>query len=709
VLDSSPPIDVLLVSDQVENPPSSIPPPNHTRYHVMTRSSISILFLILLLSSLTSAQTISQYPLLFQGRLTDSTGVAIDTPSVSITFKLYKSDSPVWEEIHPAVEVKSGVFNVLLGVSTPLDTMPFYSPLDLGITVGADLEIAPRTPLVASAFAKALPGLYTFYAEDGTNNKSYNIIGGGSNNVLGAEVVGGTIGGGGGINDNLAVPNQVNHDFGVVAGGFSNTVTGSRGTVGGGTSNTASGFSATIGGGARSTAGGSFATVGGGENNSAGGYGAAIGGGRWNTTSDFSATVPGGEFNSARGQASLAAGHAAKAIHEGTFVWNDRSVVTDNDSLLSTGPNQFLIRAAGGVGIGTNSPSVGSQLDVAGPIHVGGNASGTLLYKRTDVVGNPTGDGIRFRYDGNYLGAGSDYLLIEKTDVNGLNPDGGIDFVNTGSDGVVQSALTIRGDGRVGVGTQSPLVKTHIESGDIALSAGSLLNEALVLEGGDTVIGIYSNQSGGYGSGVVLGEYGPGLVVPEFKSKWAMVRNTSSHSTTPNNLRFTYGTGTNYGVNETLVRFETGGNVRADGAFIGGGADVAESVDVTGSITRYTAGDVLVVSRLADRSFEHSSKPYSTLVAGIFATKPGVLLSRAGVDGSLDGQVPMAVIGIVPTKVTGENGPIEHGDLLVTSSKEGHAMKADRKRLDFGMVIGKALEDFDGHGDGMIDVLVNVK
>jgi len=75
-------------------------------------------------------------------------------------------------------------------------------------------------------------------------------------------------------------------------------------------------------------------------------------------------TVPGGIDNSARGAGSFAAGHDAKAIHDGAFVWNDRSITLDNDSLLSTRPNQFLIRAAGGVGIGTNTPS--NQLSVSG-------------------------------------------------------------------------------------------------------------------------------------------------------------------------------------------------------------------------------------------------------------------------------------------------------------------------------------------------------
>jgi hypothetical protein len=64
---------------------------------------------------------------------------------------------------------------------------------------------------------------------------------------------------------------------------------------------------------------------------------------------------------------------------------------------------------------------------------------------------------------------------------------------------------------------------------------------------------------------------------------------------------------------------------------------------------------------------------------------------------------------VIPTKVSTENGAIAIGDLLVTASTPGHAMKADVDKLGFGMVLGKALEAFQGPGTGIIKVLVNVK
>ncbi len=57
-------------------------------------------------------------------------------------------------------------------------------------------------------------------------------------------------------------------------------------------------------------------------------------------------------------------------------------------------------------------------------------------------------------------------------------------------------------------------------------------------------------------------------------------------------------------------------------------------------------------------------------------------------------EVPVAVVGIVPCKVSIENGPIRPGDLLVTSSTPGHAMSDANPPV--GTVVGNALEAFDG-------------
>jgi hypothetical protein len=70
-------------------------------------------------------------------------------------------------------------------------------------------------------------------------------------------------------------------------------------------------------------------------------------------------------------------------------------------------------------------------------------------------------------------------------------------------------------------------------------------------------------------------------------------------------------------------------------------------------------------------------------------------------------EVPLGVVGIIPTKATTENGPIAPGDLLVTSSHPGYVMKGtDRSRM-VGAVVGKALQSLLA-GTGKIEVLVTL-
>ncbi|MCW1963633.1 beta strand repeat-containing protein [Chryseobacterium viscerum] len=158
-----------------------------------------------------------------------------------------------------------------------------------------------------------------------------------------------------------------------------------------------------------------------------------------------------------------------------------------------------------------------------------------------------------------------------------------------------------------------------------------------------------------------------------------------------------------------VARINSAGRGFFNGGTQNSGADVAEVFDVNGSISEYEPGDILVISTKADRTVEKSSTPYSTLVAGVYATKPGVLLTEEHIDTDISNKAPMGVIGVIPTKVCLENGKIKRGDLLVTSSKAGVAMKANIKKVKIGQVIGKALQDYDQKETGKIQVLVNIK
>jgi trimeric autotransporter adhesin len=160
-------------------------------------------------------------------------------------------------------------------------------------------------------------------------------------------------------------------------------------------------------------------------------------------------------------------------------------------------------------------------------------------------------------------------------------------------------------------------------------------------------------------------------------------------------------TGLAPGGSSNVFRVDATGAVYADGGYHTGGADFAEAFSVKGPNAAYAPGDVLAIDQAATRRLTRSSHPYSTLVAGIYSTKPGVLASPYAMDQTPKSDIPLAVVGVVPCKVTTANGAILPGDLLVTSAKQGYAMKGTDKNKMVGAVLGKALEPLP-EGDGVI-------
>jgi len=89
-----------------------------------------------------------------QGRLFDPQGNPLST-SVEITFSLYSQDSggaAVWTEKH-TVATDDGYFSAELGDTTTLTGVLTGAPLYLGIQVGQDPEMTPRSPLQSVPYA----------------------------------------------------------------------------------------------------------------------------------------------------------------------------------------------------------------------------------------------------------------------------------------------------------------------------------------------------------------------------------------------------------------------------------------------------------------------------------------------------------------------------------------------------------------------------
>lgn len=230
-------------------------------------------------------------------------------------------------------------------------------------------------------------------------NNDRAAVGGGEGNS--AAGYASTVGGGGssasicGATGDQYCGNQATGSYDTVAGGIYNRSSGGSASVGGGSGNAAGGVYATIGGGNNNAAAGQSAFVGGGSGNQAPGFDASVVGGINNVASGSFSSVAGGSTNTASGTFSAvgngnsnnaggdwswaggffattrtpaAAGSPPTCVNNNTcgdfltFVWSDGSVLP----FVSTGPQQFLVKAVGGIGLNTNAP-IANKLTVAGP------------------------------------------------------------------------------------------------------------------------------------------------------------------------------------------------------------------------------------------------------------------------------------------------------------------------------------------------------
>jgi hypothetical protein len=303
---------------------------------------------------------------------------------------------------------------------------------------------------------------------------------------------------------------------------------------------------------------------------------------------------------------------------------------------------------------------------------------------------------------------------------------GGHGSFNIDAPGILGGRFTLTDSGSVGIGAPSPSGIFQIS--EPSPNTGNWINfyNNVGAGGGTPPSSVNSgllfgwNPSDGLGESQIL--YGTGVGAPRLDfGRWSGTTKAIDMSLNGGNVGVgTTSPGAKLEVNGGIkLTSGSGGSITfADGTVqttaangVGGtcGGDYAESVDVSGSRTSYEPGDVLVISADAASDVARSTEPYSSLVAGIYSTKPGVVGRRQTIDPRTSKtEIPMAMVGIVPTKVSAENGPIKRGDLLVTSSTAGYAMKGTDRSLMLGAVIGKALGNLDS-GAGVIEVLVTLQ
>lgn len=283
-------------------------------------------------------------------------------------------------------------------------------------------------------------GGYANQAGDGvgsTNDRPHATVGGGSENTASGRTS--VVGGGSG--------NTASGSNASIAGGVTNIASGTNSSIAGGNGNAASGSSSAIGGGGNNLASGTHSVVGGGLSNSATGDNSAVLGGNTNSAVGAGATVSGGINNCAGGWYSWAGGWRAKVRPGtdpggsgpcsglsypggsgdiGTFVWAG----FDGSDFVSTGDEQFLVRAPGGIGFNTNAPI--TAFDVLAER----SNSHVAMFSNT---GTNSPSGVQIRLNTATPTAASNFLTFERNNGSNIgsvegNGAGGVVFNTSGGD-----------------------------------------------------------------------------------------------------------------------------------------------------------------------------------------------------------------------------------------------------------------------------------
>lgn len=237
------------------------------------------------------------------------------------------------------------------------------------------------------------------------------------------------------------------------------------------------------------------------------------------------------------------------------------------------------------------------------------------------------------------------------------------------------------------------------------------------------VLGFCSNNSSGSGvrgesghigvyaecSQTVAGSYGLYATGGQYAGYFEGTRGVHAYATSSDNGTYGIfargGQYAGYFVGDVLIS----GNLTVP-RINGDHADIAEVYNLKNK-EDIELGDVVVIDTENPNTLKKSDIPYSTNVAGIISGPDQAFIVMGKKEGMLDDK-PLALVGRVLCKVTTENGPIKPGDLLVTSSTPGHAMKTEPigelngyPVYPHGCIMGKALEPLD-EGTGKILVLL---
>jgi len=598
----------------------------------------------------------------YQGRLTNHLGVPI-SGTYPMVFTIYDAESGgnvKWTESHTGVPINEGLFSVILGNGNPpkpiLDTV--FNERDRWLEIAVDGNvISPRTPFTSVAYAKATPW-WTVIDSVLYTKRYWGIARGGVDNEIYGDSFQTVVNFG---VESIAGDEDLISKYITISGGFDQWAAGSYSTIAGGSGNTIRGTSCAIGGGQ-------------GNWMNSDTHGSTIGGGSGNSIVHFlgdASTIGGGSGNNIdadEGGCTIGGGRSNNINYPG-----DKSTIAGGSG--NSASHKYC--SIGG-GNGNSTEAIGGTIS-------GGHSNTTQgIYAMIPGGSSNT--------------AAGDYSFAagRRAKANGLGSFVWADATDEDYTSYTDNQFAARANGGFLFNTGNPTQAFRVISDlwDVSYQYVNFQSNAVAASAADVL-----QLKVGAGS--------------------------------PDDFQFIEcERGADF-----KFRVWGNGDVTADGVFTPGGADFAELIKVSSGYDSVEPCDVLIIDPDNPKSIIKSHEANSRLVAGIYSTKPGIVATSHDIDqlayeddyadspyddidqsetdsrqvmelaASLD-EIPLAVVGIVPCKVTSENGSIRPGDLLVTSNVPGHAMKNNEATT--GTVIGKALGSLN-NGTGIIDVLVTLQ